>query len=180
MRVVDGPTLTETNFATAPGAKQAYPDAVGRSNFEAGYQAVESFTTADGRPATVYRLTYRFNRTDAASQSGTDDIRLEFFARGLSSNESPAWGLSNVVLALIPDSGAQGGGGGSETKTYHGDWDNPYVASYVPNDFGLLPATGSSAKPSSNSKGSDREVPAPGALLVLGGAGLLGFNRRRR
>lgn len=180
VRVVDGPTLTETNFATAPGAKQAYPDAVGRSNFEAGYQAVESFTTADGRPATVYRLTYRFNRTDAASQSGTDDIRLEFFARGLSSNESPAWGLSNVVLALIPDSGAQGGGGGSETKTYHGDWDNPYVASYVPNDFGLLPATGSSAKPSSNSKGSDREVPAPGALLVLGGAGLLGFNRRRR
>lgn len=180
VRVVDGPTLAETNFATAPGAKQAYPDAIGRSNFEAGYQAVDTFNTADGQTATVYRLTYRFNRANAASESGTDDIRIEFFARGLSSKDAPAWGLTNVVLALIPDSGSQGGGGGSNTKTYHGDWDNPYVASYVPNDFGLLPATGSSSKSSSSNKGSDREVPAPSGLLVLAGAGLLGCNRRRR
>ncbi|MBX3389764.1 MAG: hypothetical protein KF691_09960 [Phycisphaeraceae bacterium] len=177
VRVVDGPTLTETNFATAPGTMQAYPDTVGRSNFEAGYQAVESFSTSDGQTATVYRLTYRFNRTNAAAENGTDDIRIEFFARGLSSKESPEWGLTNVVLALIPDSGSQGGGGGSGTNQYHGEWGNPYVAAYIPNDFGMMPATGSSPKSSSS---ADRQVPAPGGVVLLSAIGLLGASRRRR
>lgn len=188
VRVVDGPVLAETNFATTPGATQAYPDSVGRSNFEAGYQAMETLKTADGKMATVYRLTYRFNRAGEATASGSDEIRIEFFARGLSSKNAPAWGLTNVVLALVPDSGANGGGGGSINR-YHGNWDNPYLAAFVPNGFGIMPATASNPK-SSNTKASDRdpadpkdesdrEVPAPGSLLVMGAAGLFAAKRKR-
>jgi hypothetical protein len=180
LRVVDGPTLAETNFATTPGATQAYPDTVGRSNFEAGYQAVETFATADGKMATVYRLTYRFNRATEATESGTDDVRIEFFARGLSAKESPAWGLTNVVLALVPDSGGKGGGAGGTSK-YHGNWDNEFVAAYEPNGFGMLPATGSNPESSSPQPedASDTEVPTPGSILVLAAAGLFGIKRKR-
>ena len=181
LRVVDGPTLAETNFATTPGTTQAYPDAVGRSDFEAGYQAVETFATADGKMATVYRLTYRFNRAAEATESGTDDVRIEFFARGLSSKQAPAWGLTNVVLALVPDSGGKGGGGAGGTSKYHGNWDNAFVASYEPNGFGMMPATGSNPESSSPKpeSPSDTEVPAPGSILVLGAAGLIGIKRKR-
>jgi len=178
VRVIDGPTLAETNFATTPGTTQAYPDAVGRSNFEAGYQAIETFTTSEGKIATVYRLTYRFNRSAEATTTGTEDVRIEFFARGLSAKEAPAWGLTNVVLALIPDSGGKGGGGPSGTKQYHGNWDNPYVAAYQPNGFGLMPAGATESK-SSSKNNSPEQVPAPGSLLVLGAAGFLGLKRKR-
>ncbi|MBN8598100.1 MAG: hypothetical protein J0L78_10550 [Planctomycetes bacterium] len=177
VRVVDGPILAETNFATTPGSTQAYPDAVGRSNFEAGYQAIETFTTTDGQLATVYRLTYRFNRAAEATESGSDDVRIEFFARGLSSQQTSAWGLTNVVLALVPDSGGKGGGAGTGTKTYHGNWDNAQIAGYLPNDFGMMPAGGS--KTEANKSGSDREVPAPGSILVLVATGLFGIKRKR-
>lgn len=177
VRVVDGPTLAETNFATTPGKTQAYPDAVGRSNFEAGYQAIETFTTADGKLATVYRLTYRFNRAAEATATGTDDVRIEFFARGLSAKEAPSWGLTNVVLALVPDSGGKGGGAGTGTGQYRGNGDNGFIAAYEPNGFGLLPAGGSDGPGGDNDP--NREVPAPGSVLVLAAAGLLGVKRRR-
>lgn len=190
VRVVDGPVLAETNFATTPGATQAYPDSVGRSDFEAGYQAIETLQTNDGKMATVYRLTYRFNRAGEATSSGSDDVRIEFFARGLSGESRPAWGLTNVVLALVPDSGGNGGGGGG-VNTYHGNWDNPYVAAFNPSGFAQLPATASnpssSSSPQTDPEAADPaeepqdepEVPAPGTLLVFGAGGLLAAKRKR-
>ncbi|MGH7245154.1 MAG: hypothetical protein ACREJD_17195 [Phycisphaerales bacterium] len=203
VKVVDGPVLAETNFATIPGATQSYPDSVGRSQFEAGYQALETFKTADGNSATVYRLTYRFNRAASATESGTDDVRIEFFARGLAGEHAPAWGLTNVVLALIPDSGGMGGGGG--TNKYDGNWGG-FVAGFQPNGFGLMPPGASGSKTSSapaqaarptNDQDpgwtepdttphpptppapSENQVPAPGSLLVLAASGLLGIKRKR-
>ncbi|MFO0861849.1 MAG: hypothetical protein U0570_14980 [Phycisphaerales bacterium] len=177
LRVVDGPTLTETTFATDPGYSQSYPDQVGRANFEAGYQAIETFETADGKTATVYRLTYRFNRANAAAETGSDNVRIEFFARGLSSEGkgTPAWGLTNVVLALVPDSGAKGGGGGgSNVREYTVQNVNPIVMAYDPVGFGLMPATGSSPKPA-----SDTQIPAPGLVSFAAVAGLFSLRRKR-
>ncbi len=189
LRVVDGPTLVETNFATRPGATQAYPDAVGRSDFEAGYQAVEAFELPGGKLATVYRLTYRFNRTDASTGSGSDDVRIEFFARGLSGgSEAPVWGLTNVVLALVTDSGAGGGGGGGFGGT-GGDFHLAYNGS----NFDLMPAGASSpgqtSTPKKDDKTADRNpdkptdrdpaVPAPSSVLLLGAAAAMAGRRKR-
>lgn len=203
LRVVDGPTLIETNFATVPGTTQAYPDTVGRSDFEPGFQAVEKFTTSDGKMGSVYRLTYRFERTAAATASGSDDVRIEFYSRGLDTGAgAPVWGLSNVVLGLVPGSGAGGGGGG--IMQYAGDWNTP---AFAMSGYGIQPAGGGgsgggggsdvSEEPPTQAEPSDPtpsdptptppewnqppvvQIPAPSTALLLGLGGLAVGRRKR-
>ena len=203
LRIVDGPTLIETNFATVPGSRQAYPDTVGQSDFEPGFQAIETFTGPDGKVGTVYRLAYRFERTAAASESGSDDVRVEFYSRGLDSGaNAPVWGLTNVVLALVPDSGGAGGGGGGSANNYFGVWDRPAFAMA---EYGMQPAGswrgggGSGEDEPAPSTPKDQspapvqsnptqpewnhppvvQIPAPGSVLVFGLGGLLAGRRRR-
>lgn len=194
VRVVDGPTLVETNFATVDGTRQAYPDSIGLGGFEPGTQSIERFRTGDGSEATVYRMAFRFNRTASVEGSSSEDVRIEFYSRGLPEGQgAPAWGLSNVVLALVPDSGAGGGGGTLLTRRQESTWGQPREIAMAGSNFGLMPpgptrAESDASDPSKDaSKQKDKdqnkppaEVPTPGGLMLLGVWGMASLRRSRR